>query len=555
MTKRIISYFRQVLVPGFALMLLLLHTSCGASQSGQTTLSNPTSVEACNPDSIPPPRSAFTIEEGPITQIAAEVGKGVGKIIASGQGSKNRTIYVFEEKHDSRIGQLEIALMLWRLQKNQGLRQISLEGAFAADGDLPAKWFHDLTGSATAQQTGRETALSLLREGEINSAEFIALAQPAVHVKGNEIKSEYNVEPSKTNSALGYLVGIAEKSLTPSDARRVNDLIGAKNIEEALKVIFSNDPWSKDRYQKLYGDNIASTEESVAILREIDKKAKDLGINLASQQEVGFNEDLNFYQTASKRSCTIVKNTLAMMDATSAAPMALIIGAAHTPKVVELIKAAQFNYVVISPLSLVTPTTASKMTGPMYSRKSNLKSIDDERMLGALLDGRKKPPTVLWKKWFQSKAEIYASTDLIVAAAARKEQIPSDVIRKELQPLQAIEIDWSSIKISKEGNQVRVIYKVTAQTSDTDPKKTVTIWVGGWMQPPTPPGEPPVSPSSPDDDFERLILAALDEDRKKRPIDNPTTPPGKVAVVQLSTKTRAAFSTDPALLQQVTVAR
>lgn len=553
MTKMTIYYFRQAQSLGLALVLLLLNASCGQTQLVEGVPPNSPPPQECSPDSLPPARSAFTIQEGPITEIAAKVSKGAGKVIASGQGSTNRTIFVFEERHDSRIGQLEIALMLWRLQKNQGLRQISLEGAFFAKGNLPVKWFHDLTSSPTAKQAGQETALSLLREGEINAAEFIALAQPEVQVKGNEIESEYNVEASKSNSALGYLVGIAEKSLTVSDARRVNDLVKAKKLDEALDTILSRDAWAKDQYQKMFGDNITSTEESIVILGEIERKARELGVNIESPQEAGFREDLNFFRTASKRSCTIVKNTLAMMDSASTAPVALLIGAAHTPKVVELIKAANLNYVVLSPLSLVTPTRALKLDGPMYSRKVDLKSVDGEGMLGALLDGRKKPRPVLGKQWFTSKAGIYTVTNLIIAAAARNERMPSEILKTELQSFPSIRIDWSSIKITREGNQVHAMYKLTAQTSDLDPQQTATIWVSCWQSPPST-GDP-ISPG--DSDVEKLILDILDKGRKPPKGSEPPIPgsSGPVPVIQLSTKTKAAFSTDPILLQQVTVAR
>lgn len=560
MIKIMIYYFRQAQTLSLALALLLLQTSCDPSSDGPKALSTPTAVEECKPDSIPPPRAAFTIQEGDIVRIATEVGKGVGKVIAAGQGSKNRTLFIFEETHDSRIGQLEIALMLWRLQKHQGLRQVSLEGAFVAKGALPAKWFHDLTGG-TVQQSGWETALRLLLEGEISAAEFIALVQPAVQVKGNEIESEYSVEASKSNAALGYLISIAEKSLAASDAQRVNELAKAKKIDEALDVIFSKDSWAKERYQKLYGKIITSTEESTAILREIETKARALGVRIEAQQEAGFREDLNFYQMASKRSCTIVKNTLAMMDAESTAPVALLIGAAHTPKVIELIKAAQVNYVVLSPLSLVTPTEAGKLTGQTYIRKSNLKSVDEEGMLGTLLAGRKKPSTILDKQWLKSKAEIYTSTDRIVAEA-QNGPVPSDGLKAELQSFPSIKIDWSSIKISKAGNVVQVMYKVIARTSDIDPQQTVTLWVAGWMQPPNPPEGPTLpSPPSGGDPFERLMLGALDEAKKPPPDETKKAKKSssdetkKVAVVQLTTRTRAAFSTNPALLQQATVAR
>jgi hypothetical protein len=144
----------------------------------------------------------------------------------------------------------------------------------------------------------------------------------------------------------------------------------------------------------------------------------------------------------------------------------------------------------------------------------------------------------------------------IVNAATRNEPVPSDELRKELEAFKSIKIDWSSIKKKTEEGQLHVIFKVTAQTSDTNPDQTVDIWANGWHQPPPgPPGKPPsnVSPSDDDFDMEKLILAAREEERNKAD-QTPTTPP-KVAVVQLTTRTKAAFSTDPSLLQGATVTR
>jgi hypothetical protein len=549
MTKITTPYHRQALMLSFVLSLSLFSISCGNSQS--------TSIPAtdCGSGAVPPSRSIFAIQDSPATQIATQIAKDVGKLVASGQGDTNRTIFIFEERHDSRLAQMEIALMLWRLQKNQGLRQVSLEGAFASKGDLPAT-FHSST-NAASNRTHQEVALTLLREGEISAAEFIALAAPAVHVRGNEIQSEYKVEASKTNAALAYLMAIAERSLTSTDAQHVDELIGAKKIDEALNIIFSKDPWCKERYDQLYGDkHTASTEESEVILREIEQKTKALGLEIDPQDQAGFRADQGFYQMASKRSCTMFKNTLAMIDPTSTTQVALIIGAAHTPKVVELIKAAKLNYVVLAPASMGRPHKATDLTATLYQRKLARKSIDEAGMLGALLDGRKKPPPVLGEKWSESKIGIYTAVELIVNAATQNEPIPSDELKRVLGAFKSIKIDWTSFKKKIEEGRIHVIFKVTAQTSDTNPDKTLDIWADGWHQPPLgPPGKPPSSMSPSDDDFdmEKLILAAREEERNKAD-QTPTTPP-KVAVVQLTTKTKAAFSTDPSLLQGVTVTR
>ena len=509
----------------------------------------------CPSDSPAPLRSTFTNQAGTLTNIANDVSHGVGRVIASGLGNTSQTIFILEERHDSRLGQLEIALMLWRLQANYGLRQISLEGALVNDGDLPAQWFHEATRAGAARRAGLETALRLLREGEINAGEFLALVQLQVHVKGNEIESEYAVAASQTSSALGYLVGVAERSLTSSNAQRVGKLVRSQRIEQALDTIFSNDAWARERYQRLYGDPIPSTQECVAILQEIEARVKQIGIRVNPQQEIGFREELNFYRTASKRSCTIVGNTLAMMNAESTAPLALMTGTAHMEKVVELIKAAKVSYVVLSPLSLAENPKAPRLTAPMYQRKLDSKSIDGAGMLGALLDGRKKFPTILGKQWFKSKAAIYLALDCILAAAANDERILPEERQTTLLALCSITIDWPSIKKIREGGRVRVMFKVTAQSSDTDPNETVTIWVVGSRQPSPTTDNSLASPqfSGADFEVEKLILSAISEEKKGAPIESAATPAAAV-VVRISAETQAAFSSDPTLLERVSFA-
>jgi hypothetical protein len=255
----------------------MLHKFCGQHRFSfilvMLLLWAPSDLGQCNPGSALP-RSAFTVQEGSVSETAADVTKGVGRVIAAGQGAAKQTIFILEERHNSKLGQMEIAVMLLRLQKKHELRQISLEGAFANDGDFSAVWFHDATLSGADRQAGLEASLRLLREGEINAAEYVALIEPAVRVRGNEIQSEYAVTASLTNSGLGYLVGIAEKTLSRANAQRVDELVRSQKADEALETIFSNNPWAKERYLKLYGDGVSSTQECEAILREILERAR-----------------------------------------------------------------------------------------------------------------------------------------------------------------------------------------------------------------------------------------------------------------------------------------
>src|SRR5215207_2030885 len=54
-------------------------------------------IPDCQRITIPPPRSSFTIQQAPASQMGFDVAKDVGKVVAAGQGRSNVSIVVFEE--------------------------------------------------------------------------------------------------------------------------------------------------------------------------------------------------------------------------------------------------------------------------------------------------------------------------------------------------------------------------------------------------------------------------------------------------------------------------
>jgi hypothetical protein len=268
---------------------------------------------------------------------------------------------------------------------------------------------------------------------------------------------------------------------------------------------------------------------------------------------------INFFKTASKRSCTIVRHTLGMCERAPGAPVALIIGAAHTAKVIDVLKAARASFAVISPLSLVNPTEKGGLSFPAYERKSAVKSVDPVGWLGALLDARhKKLPSVLDEQWFKSKSEIYLWTRLVASSAAAGDNPPFNRLDSELKKLRSIRIDPSSYEVIRSGGQRRVMFKVTARVDDKDPPRITDLWVGGWLGPPTlPPGGPGgvFSPGEEEPDIDKLIQEAIrDLESTKENTDrtkDPDPPDPQTAVVeQLSTETKAAFSTTAAAVRR-----
>src|ERR1017187_8197734 len=63
-----------------------------------------------------------------VAQVSQEITGGVGVLQKASGGAKG-PVFVFEEVHTSRIGQLQIATMLVRLHDHHGLKRIGLEGS------------------------------------------------------------------------------------------------------------------------------------------------------------------------------------------------------------------------------------------------------------------------------------------------------------------------------------------------------------------------------------------------------------------------------------------
>lgn len=531
------------------LTALVLIIGC---KSGNPSPVTSTDID-CGADSLHSSKAAFSVEPGAIRQMAEDISPNAGSVIAAANGSPDRIVIVFQETHTSRVGQLEIALMMVRLHDKHDLRQISLEGAIADQGELPAQWFHKLPSSQAAVQAKERAAVRLLTEGEISSAEFIALTLPNVRAKGNERAEEYGVttDDKSSSAPLSYLVAIAEKSLTQSQIQQANQLIQANKEKEAAEFLLHADPWVSERYEKLTEKSASvSSEELIAIYREIEAKASAVGAQVDAATKSGMHEVMSFFETASKRSCTMVRNTLAMCDAAPRSPVALVVGAAHTAKVVEILKASKASYAVISPNSLTERSERGALSTLAYKRKLDQKSVDAPGLLGAFLRGQRKPASVLGKQWFESKSEIYVAIRLLAAAAAGGGNPPFQDLDNELRTFTSIKIDPSSYQVIKVKDQSRVIFKVTARIDDRDSNRTVDIWVGGWKEPPGPPSTNPPGSAQIDDpndgkkpvSLEQMVQEALERARQEgEPVQTeeaPTKPP----VLLISKSFKAVFA-------------
>ena len=223
--------------------------------------------------------------------------------------------------------------MLLRLHDRHGLQKIGLEGAIQSPRPEDGSWFHTMGGD-DAKAAREEVAVRMLAEGEISSAEFITILFPDVSVHGIELQSQYDVKMETEGSPqMSYLIKIAEKGLSQSEIRQVNGLIREEKIEKALNLIIESDPWALQRYKAMQDPSQTSVEGMLALAREIYQKGRELGVEVESGTEQGMKKVIHFFEAASLRSDTMVDYVLGLPGVKKGAPVAMIIGAGHTDKV------------------------------------------------------------------------------------------------------------------------------------------------------------------------------------------------------------------------------
>jgi len=413
-------------------------------------------------------------------KMANSVIENAGILSTSWEGDSDKCVFVFEESHDSRISQIEIALMFARLHTKFGVNTIALEGAFRDEGMLDSKWFHNLSNKPASE----EVSLQLLREGEISAAEFATMAIPDIRVYGVENAAEYNYDVSNLNenASIIYLFAIAEK-LFPDDPlkiERANELVDA--IENAsddelplmmsnfMEFVINTNDWTAERYRiLLQRDVISSIEELLRIHRDIKRKADAIDADV-SEYGVDYNGLIEFYEKAAQRTSTIVTNTLQLFNDIPVKSISLVIGAGHTAKTCEMLRDRGVSFVVISPLALDRADTTGDLSYEAFERKQRMLSVFNDNTLGAILDGRWKPKHIMDQPWLQSQAEIRYITVALAEAVANGDVPPFESLEGEFASLQHVTVDPSSFEIIGDN----IIFRVEAETNR--PGHQVAIW-------------------------------------------------------------------------------
>lgn len=514
-----------------------------AARATVAPLVTPVASPRLTPTSVATPLVSVDVD-----QIARDIIANAGAISNVRKGDPKRVIIVFEENHASRVGQIEIAIMINRLYLRHGLKHIGLEGAMAAAGVLDASWFRPSLAAGQALGSKQEVAVQLLASGEINSAELMALVYPDVAVHGIEKAEEYPLRLSDdaSNAPVFYLIAIADKSMTAEQRKKALELLDAvkkapenekpRKVEEFIAYAVGTNTWTKQQYEKLTDKKTTpSVEELFAILGTLETKAEEVKADLSNEDKAGLGELKSFYKARQSASDTMALNALKLAENYPGTTIAITIGSAHSKRVTELLTTKGVSFAVIKPLSLDTGDERDFLSDDAYERKQNLLSVDAEGALGQLLDNRWKPRSVLVTGWFRSDAQLKYLVVEIARAVRRGEQIPFDRTVNMLPELKYIKIDRNSFEMD-DGD---VIFSVEAQTGDPA-KPWKKIWVRARA-----------TESARDRTLEEQLLEA----REKVKEPSPAPVRGEPTLTELSRDVIAKFATDYAIIKKTKLLR
>ena len=378
--------------------------------------------------------------------IAKEIVVDVGTIGETYTAGKRGPVFVFEENHTARAGQLQIAVMMLRLHDHFGLKEIALEGMIQRPRPLDGSWFHQ-AGGATAGSHREDVAVRMLSEGEISAAEFMTLLYPDIKVYGTEISRLYDVKLDSltTNPLVGYLYYIAAKDLTQAEIRKVNRLADQGKVDEARELIFNSDPWVKRHYEAIIDTSgVVSIEALIGRIHDIQRKARSENVSIDPVVKAEMDNLLQFYEAAGKRSDVLVEYASTMNTVAANEPVAVNIGAAHTERVLHLLKEKGISYVQITPRAF-TPRPGVSTIGA-YKRKTDGQwARISPGTLGHLLNTPRKPKPVIEDPGAKSYANMNFAAILLAAIARDEENLESEEVWRQIATLPELRVDRESV--------------------------------------------------------------------------------------------------------------
>lgn len=536
---------RKIFMVAIVILLLFSLSACGnqpapepeealqeeevSAESESAAEEEPAEVEEIEEPTPEPEPTAVPTET--VDEMAANIAEDVGQVITTYEGSSDYTIFIFEEAHDSAMQQIEIAVMLNRLHEQYGLEYIGLEGAFANEPPLDTSWYLSAPSFTPGNiVTEREdVAVQILAEGEISGSELMGMVYDKVIIQGIENKDEWLYEPSDEAWSADFLyLALISAESDHSDATilEFNELYDQEQYWEAFELLINADEWTEEVYARITDDETDSCEELIEIYEDIEDRAAEVGAGIDAETEGYMQELKDFFAMCSARSRTMVEETTALAESHPEAPVAMIIGAAHTDLITELFTEQDISFAVIRNNALNQDSEAGKLSSAAYDRKLGQQSVDNDNQLGALLDGRRKPQPVVEQKWMHQKANIYQAIDMIARAVAAGESPPFD----NLPEFEGITIDEQTFEMQSNDD---FIIRLTLDDN-------TQLW---WRA--------QANPEQVEKTLEELLMEAHDrlEDTTG---EDPVVDPGEPELTVISSETVGLVSTDEAVIRTTT---
>ncbi|MBI4790146.1 MAG: hypothetical protein HY782_24185 [Chloroflexi bacterium] len=373
------------------------------------------------PTATPVPPTATPV---PVTMkdIATAVADKVAQVVKVVEGDPKRMLLVFDERHDSRLTQMEIAVMLNRLYEKYGLKHIGLEGQPHDKGPLKLDWAHRKPYYQPGQKiTAREDVLVYsLMQGEIGSAEFMGLIYNDVVVDGIDDAKLYAVDATQAmdDAMFVYMGEIAWARMNETQRSTLQALFDQKKYEEARNYAFSTFKFTADVWARMTDSvNFMQMEEWVELLDKLEPEAEKAGFTPTAEEKKNLAAMRDWAKAMSQRSDAMVANALKVLAANPGAPVAITVGAGHTSRITELLAKSGVSFAVIRPRSIAEGSKAGLLASDEYNRKVKGQSVAPAGFLGAMLEGRKKPQPTAEKIGYIAQQEMKEILQLMVNSA------------------------------------------------------------------------------------------------------------------------------------------
>lgn len=329
-------------------------------------------------------------------EVGLRLGSGVAQVFDSSDSGSEARLIILEETHESRLQQIEQAIILTRAYRDDGLRKIVLEGYCK---DKPQINWQQLRGLSDPS-TRALVAIKQLELGLIGSGEFAGLVFDDVQLIACETSSEYIDHAKNTiNLVVNTTLQVGAAMLSQPDHVKFQVLEKRLQVDDekvflsALSDIgdlFEKESKPASNCLKIFAQPMKhSIEQKIEVMQALRSLVNKSD---APEELKHAIDDYEAFLTARSRATTTMINSLPKGES---ALTGIIIGGAHAAKTMEETK-AKFPFVVLAGDSYSDRNHPSAMTPDDYnSRMLGEPLIGDgvsKEIFHALGEAKKHPP-------------------------------------------------------------------------------------------------------------------------------------------------------------------